>query len=531
MARALTALALLIALPPLLATGQEPAPGKYRIEFLGEPDTSDLKSIVVRFRITDAEGRDLKDLPNEPIRVFEDGRLVKELQPGSVRREDLAAVLAMDTSGSMERHEKMVKAKEAAEGFFRKLDPKLPCGLVLFHHQPYEQVPPQLDRAPLLAHVRAAKADGGTAYVDAIAVAIRQLAEDKTPNRQRAVVLMTDGRDVNSQKKLPEVIAEARKHKVRVYTLGLGEPGRNEPVRTVLVLDRSGSMKEGTKWPSLKAAALRFIELMPAETADTTIIPFDDRVPPAPSFTRDKAWLMDEIRSLVIGRGTALYDAAADAVETLHAAERGDGKPVARRRAVVVLTDGRDFNSRRNSKDDLIRRARKERIPIYMIGLGEDQELDEPGMREIAQETGGEYYHVRNPENLLNTFEGLSISLHDDGIDEASLKKLAEDTGGRYLHIAKANELAFQFEAVAGYLETSFAVRYASPRDRHDGTARKVEIHFGSLASVGQGYRVHGLITPKSHHVLYLGLLAGLLGLLAAPAGLRRLLTRQAPAA
>ena len=45
---------------------------------------------------------------------------------------------------------------------------------------------------------------------------------------------MTDGIDLNSKQTIEQVIAEAKRERVRVYTIGIGEPGKLEQVNTVL---------------------------------------------------------------------------------------------------------------------------------------------------------------------------------------------------------------------------------------------------------------------------------------------------------
>src|SRR5439155_10268692 len=82
---------------------------------------------------------------------------------------------------------------------------------------------------------------GGTAYLDAAYHSIEQV---KGSRGRRAVVLMTDGVDLNSTHTLEEVINLAQSSEVPVYTIGVGEPGKNEQVTTVMVLDRSGSMRQ-----------------------------------------------------------------------------------------------------------------------------------------------------------------------------------------------------------------------------------------------------------------------------------------------
>jgi hypothetical protein len=150
---------------------------------------------------------------------------------------------------------------------------------------------------------------------------------------RKAVLLMTDGVDMNSRHTPAEVIAEARAAEVPVYTLGVGEPGKNEEVYTVLVLDQSGSMEEKandtdqeSKIEALRRAASRFVELM-RPSARTTLLPFSDTVGTPEPFSRDKKALKERIGRLKAGGGTLLYDATYAGVETLVVPGPGASRP------------------------------------------------------------------------------------------------------------------------------------------------------------------------------------------------------------
>src|SRR5205823_2550019 len=157
-------------------------------------------------------------------------------------------------------------------------------GLILFDHEIKVAEPPVRDPAMQAAHrarlqqiIKEAKPQGGTAYLDATIKAVEMLRG--IPGR-RAVMLMTDGADTNSKRTLPEAIEAAQAAELPVYTLGIGEPGKNDPVTTVLVLDRSGSMRDKAdekddlkKIDALKRAATRFVALM-RHNAKTTLLPF-----------------------------------------------------------------------------------------------------------------------------------------------------------------------------------------------------------------------------------------------------------------
>ncbi len=494
----------------------------YRIEMVGAVDASDFPQITIRFQILDAAGKPAERLPNVDIVIHEDQQEVHRLKPLRLREHPTSMMLVIDTSGSMTHLNKMTEAKRAAADFLHRIDPQMPCGLVLFHHEPYLTAAPTLSRMDLAQRVEAAVARGGTAYFDAIMSALDELPLAE-PDQRQAVVVMTDGRDVNSRQTLTEVIDGARKRKVPIYTLGLGKPGDDSLVRTVLVLDRSGSMREEGKFHNLLKAARRYIDLMPHESADSTIIVFNDRVEFAlnpPSFTSDKDKLFAALNRIRPEGETRLYDAIHEALKLLETSQDGSERRL--KMAVIALTDGIDNRSiHRRFQESVIPLAKQWRIPIHMLGLGRAEEINEVHMRTIAEETGGHYFHVTHGDQLTEIFEQLSIDLHDQGIDEVSLRQLARETGGEYFHASDADKLRELFKQVATSLENTYTVTFRSLRDRPDGTGRSIRITFLET-SLSSGYKTHGLITPISDPALYLGLLLGLLMLLFLPALFRR---------
>jgi len=245
--------------------------------------------VTVQFKIQrPRDNAVVTDVPADQIVVEEDGKPVTDLEIFQPRARDLTTVLAIDVSGSMRDHGKMEEAKQAARTFLDRLDPKSDSGLILFDHELRLKEPPARDRAQAAAHraelrrhVDGAQPGGGTSYLDAVSEAVRMLKG--IPGR-RAVVILTDGVDISSQRTLEQVIDEAKTAEVPVYTLGIGEPGKNEPVTTILVLDHSGSMRakandtdRSSKIQALHVAASRFVDLM-RTGAKTTLLPFSSQV-------------------------------------------------------------------------------------------------------------------------------------------------------------------------------------------------------------------------------------------------------------
>jgi VWFA-related protein len=491
--------------------------------------------ITIQFTIEEvATGHAATDIAKDEIIVEEDHRRVADLEIYQPRSLDpLTVVLVMDTSGSMAMDNKLTEAKRAARLLLDTLHENVDCGLILFDHQLRVVEPPAGSRERFVAHrqrlrqhIDAAQAIGGTAYLDATAKAVELL---RGVHGRKAILLVTDGIDLNSTATLDDVKKLARAADVRVYTLGVGEPGQGTPVTTVLVLDTSGSMRQpadsNSKIPkivALRQAAGRFVQLM-RPGARTELLPFntDAKRPDNFNFTDNKQELKKRIERLRANGETALFDAIFNAVETLVAAD------VKGKRAIIALTDGIDNRSRRRV-DEAIEYARKSKIAVHMLGLGRPRELDQPVMERIAKETGGQYHHASNEEKLVQIFEDLSIELHDDGFDHDSLVDLASATGGRFYHARNARDLQLHYRELSEVLQSTYTVTFPSQRPSHDGTSRGIDIYVvrqgkpvSSVASFD--YQVHGVVVPKMDRSIYLGLLGFLGILLVLPGGVRRL--------
>jgi VWFA-related protein len=495
--------------------------------------------VTVQFKVLrTADGTLATDVEKDDLVIREDGRKVEELEV-FLPRAALTTVLAMDVSGSMENTsgssgiKKIDEAKDAAKIFLDNLSAKSETGLILFDHKMREKEPPLRDPALYREHrqkvrelIAAAKPLGGTAYLDAAFEGVEML---KGIDGRRAVLIMTDGVDMNSQRTVQEVIKLATVHEVPIYTLGIGELGKYKNVTTVLVLDHSGSMKgkadvhdKRSKIEALRTAASRFVELMRRD-AMTTLLPFSSEVDVPEPFSDSKQLLLERIRQLQPEGGTLLYDATYAGLETLAAARR-EG-----RNAVVVLTDGKDEAPGSRVSDQLvIQRARELRIPLYLLGLGQPEEINQAVMERMANETSGKYFHAGSEQRLFEIFEKLSIDLHDDGINEKELRQLAEKTGGKFFWARDASKLREFFQDLATELQSTYTVTFPSRRPSHDGTARGIDISIERngvrLSNVGSAdYNVHGVVVPEMDYRIYLVLLALVGAFLLAPVGVRQL--------
>ena len=162
-----------------------------------------------------------------------------------------------------------------------------------------------------------------------------------------------------------------------------------DPLAMVVAIDISGSMR-GEPLDKAKAAASNFVGRFDAAD-QVALIRFDDQIELVQDFTIDKNRVIAAISSLDSRNDTALYDVIAQSVERLSTLQG--------RRAVIVLTDGRDTASTKHEVNSAIAAANGVNIPIFVIGLNSPQFTPEI-MAQIAAETGGDYLLAPAPDAL-----------------------------------------------------------------------------------------------------------------------------------
>jgi VWFA-related protein len=135
--------------------------------------------------------------------------------------------------------------------------------------------------------------------------------------------------------------------------------GERRPLRIALALDVSASMRD--KMDEVEDALRYFIDLL--EPADEILVlTFSANINVDQDFTSDRDQLERVFRRLQPDQGTALYDAAAEAIRRVAAGP-------AESKAVVLVTDGVDTASRATF-DELSELARRSEVPVFSIGIG-----------------------------------------------------------------------------------------------------------------------------------------------------------------
>jgi Ca-activated chloride channel homolog len=201
-----------------------------------------------------------------------------------------------------------------------------------------------------------------------------------------------------------------------------------DPVTVVLTLDSSGSMKKSAT--QAQAAARDFVNALRPEDR-IAMISFADRSLVVHGATDKRDETVKAIDGYVASGGTALNDALVDSLTQVSKIEG--------RRAIVVVTDGRDENAASNgpgsaqSWNDVVRQLDQTEATIYAIGLGAN-------------------------------------------VDRSRLEQLAEKTGGRAFFPVDVTTLASSYRKIVDELRRRYVIGYESTNPSRDGRWRKLDI-------------------------------------------------------
>ncbi len=239
-----------------------------------------------------------------------------------------------------------------------------------------------------------------------------------------------------------------------VFDNGLPQPitvfdSTIQPIRVVVMLDMSGSMIGNL--PLLRNAAVQmFTRLLPGDLA--RVGSFGDRITVSPAWTHDENEL---IRSLYLdlkpGGPTPLWGAVNVAMTTL--------APQEGRRVVLVLSDGKDntagFSARSRSVvtlDEVSARAQADGFMIYGIGLASRS----------------------MPPDLAGRGRGMPPLHLGDTEPDPGLRRLANESGGGYLELKDAEHLGPAFARVAEELHRQYLIGFAAPV--LDGAVHRIDV-------------------------------------------------------
>ncbi|OLE51076.1 MAG: hypothetical protein AUG51_25255 [Acidobacteria bacterium 13_1_20CM_3_53_8] len=177
--------------------------------------TTDL--VVLNVTVVNGEGRYVHHLKKTDFNIFEDGH-VQAISNFSAEETPFAAVVLMDTSGSME--ERMTLARAAAIHFLEGLRDEDVAAVYNFDSkvQLIQDFSPSHDLVPRGFSVRA---KGVTSLNDAILHAAQELS--KRQERRRAIVVISDGADNHSSASQDRALAAALAASATIYTVNMAD--------------------------------------------------------------------------------------------------------------------------------------------------------------------------------------------------------------------------------------------------------------------------------------------------------------------
>jgi VWFA-related protein len=204
------------------------------------------------------------------------------------------------------------------------------------------------------------------------------------------------------------------------------------PLSIVLAIDASGSMKPAAD--AVREAAKTFVgALRPSD--DLGLLVFSDQSVMVHDLTKKRDATLESIDRYSPSGGTALNDALHDALSRLHLV---DG-----RRALVVLTDGRDENGpgtapgSRHSIADVLTMVNAVDAPVYTIGLG--PKVDRQVLERLAESSGGEAFFPETVSALGEQYRRVVENLRQRYVASYISTNSKRDGRWRTVKIASSN--------------------------------------------------------------------------------------------
>jgi Ca-activated chloride channel family protein len=279
-------------------------------------------------------------------------------------------------------------------------------------------------------------------------------------------------------------VAGLRKDDFRVYDEEQLQPvthfnAERVPVSLGIVLDTSGSM-EGDKMSAARQALDRFLDQLMDPDDEVFLYRFDNAPELVEGWTRDKRRISESLGRLQPRGSTSLYDAVADAVRL---AQQGHN----RKKAVVILSDGNDTNSRTDifAVKQLIRETE---VLVYAIGIDSAAPVQYvsnqgaqrggptsqpprpmplpfpmPGRRPPASPPPPVPQPPQGPTGGGGSSRWRGGATSDDRVNVAALRDITDDSGGRTEIVRWTRDLDPAVAGIADELSKQYYMGYAAP--------------------------------------------------------------------
>jgi Ca-activated chloride channel homolog len=215
--------------------------------------TVDSSIVVMNATIMDAKGKPVRGLTEGQFKIFEDGK-EQEISFFQAEETPFAAVILLDTSGSMEHRVTMARA--AAINFLGGLRNTDVAAIYEFN----SKVSLVQDFSPSRDIVDSAfdlKSRGMTVLNDAIHKAAAEL--QKRPEKRKAIIVLSDGEDTQSRVSTDKALKTAQAVNALIYTIDMSaaEDNRKQKFLNQGILRNFAEKTGGIFVPTPGGAALR----------------------------------------------------------------------------------------------------------------------------------------------------------------------------------------------------------------------------------------------------------------------------------
>lgn len=213
------------------------------------------------------------------------------------------------------------------------------------------------------------------------------------------------------------------------------EAETNMPLRVGLLIDASNSIRD--RFLFEQQAATEFLrQVVRPNTDQAFVLAFDEVTDMTQDFTSDMGKLSHGIQVIRPGGGTAMWDAVYHACKDKLMQEHEDNSNRTLRKAIILVSDG-DDNQSRVTRQQAYDMAQRSGVIIYAIST--------------------------NLSNIL-----------DNG--DRNLQMLAEATGGRAFFPSKLHDLGEAFHSIREELRSQYSVSYKPSEFQNGGQYRPIQI-------------------------------------------------------
>jgi Ca-activated chloride channel family protein len=181
-----------------------------------KPIQIDVEMVLVNVTVTDLQDRPLTDLGKDDFQIFENG-VEQEILTFSHEDAPISIGLLFDMSNSMAN--KVDKARRAALQVLETANPQDEFFLVTFGSRAELTSGFTADLAELQERMMSVKPKGQTALFDAIALGMAEMKHAR--NRNRALVVISDGGDNHSRNSEARIRSDLKEADSQLYAMGI----------------------------------------------------------------------------------------------------------------------------------------------------------------------------------------------------------------------------------------------------------------------------------------------------------------------